>query len=56
MNNKKTNNDCCLLLNNKCTILNETKCKGCNFYKSNKEFVRLNDVDNNIQVVIKRYN
>ena len=53
--NKNLNKDCCLLLNDKCTALTETKCKDCKFYKSNKEFIRLNNIDNNIQIVVKRY-
>lgn len=53
--NKNTHKDCCLLQNDKCTVLIETKCKGCNFYKSKKEFVRLNDSDNNIQYIVRRY-
>lgn len=53
--NKNLHKDCCLLLNDKCTALIETKCKDCKFYKSNKEFIRLNDIDNNIQNVVRRY-
>lgn len=53
--NKNTHKDCCLLQNDKCTALTETKCKDCNFYKSNKEFIRLNDIDNKIQNVVRIY-
>lgn len=53
--NKNTHKDCCLLLNNKCTVLTETKCKDCNFYKSNKEFIRLNAIDNSFQMIVKKY-
>lgn len=54
MNNKQ-NKNCCLLEDNKCTALTKTECINCKFYKSNKEYIRLNNTIDNIQIVIKKY-